>query len=224
MLYDWMGHERNRSKHSTHQSPSTALCQHCGQLDDQSHIMLTCPHPLLLPIRHTAKDRQFPLATSLKKKLHQPHLHYFIEQLTVASWTTPSVHTRRIWLGMWSPTTLQSLLPPDITLSTPMTTPERYQYRLIVSTLTTPLIDAYTLMIRLQLPTYRTSHRTDPLAVSLKTTRHMRLLFHNTQYNNTLPSIPAHNMQQSLDTYAYSDAAFSLTDKDIGILHKPVIF
>jgi len=186
--------------------------------------MLTCPHPLLLPIRHTGKARQHQLATTLKIKFSTPHLHYFIEQCTFASWTCPSQHTRRIWMGMWKPATLQALLPPGITLSTPMNSSERYQYRLIVRILTAPLIDAYTQMIRLQLPTYRSTPRHEHLGVSLKTTRHMRLLFHNTHYNDTIPSLPSHNIQSPLDTFAYSDAAFSLSDKAVGILHEPIIF
>ena len=219
-----MGHGYNKNKRLRHQTVDSALCPHCGVLDKQAHIMTECPHPLLLPIRSKAKEQQHRIATALKAKHKSPIIKYFIEQFTHASWTDPSTQTRCIWTGMWTLATLRALLHPDIQTTSPMTAPERYQYRSIVRDLTAPLIDAYKQMILLQLPSRQNIARNTTNPIPLTTKRHMRLLFHHNNTSNVLPCMHTYPNTDSPSTFTYSDAAFSLTDVDVGILHVPVTF
>ena len=214
----------NRAKRKKHRTPDGTLCLHCGKPDTQAHIMNECQHPLLLPLRATAKAQQHSIAATLKATYQSRTISYFIEQFTYASWTTPSQQTRRIWMGMWTLDTLSSLLHPDIRLTTPMNTPERYKYRTIVRELTAPLISAYKHMIQLQLPHHTTPIQDPHLAAPLKTTRHMRLLFHNTNTNSVIPCLHNYPPHHAPTTFTYSDAAFNLTDAAIGILNEPVVF
>ena len=126
-----------------------APCSYCGKHDDQEHIMLTCTHPALTPIRTQAKRTQSSIASQLKEKHRAPIERYFISQLTYASWIQPSTHTKRIWLGLWNADTLGLFFPPALDLTSPMPTSDRYKYRSIARQLTAPLIHAYNQMIRL---------------------------------------------------------------------------
>jgi hypothetical protein len=224
IMYDWMGHGRNRSKRHLSPTSEPVCCPHCNGVDDQQHIMLDCPHLDLIPLRKTAMEQQHRNALALKLQFKAPTIHYFIEQFVHASWTTPSLHTRRIWLGLWNPSTLQSLLHPTIQLTSPMTMMERLTYRHIVKTLTIPLLSAYRHMIQVQVQHHSLAPTPAFAQTTLKTTRHMRLLFHHNTPTTVLPCLPAPCMTASTSTFTYSDAAFGLTDADIGILHDPIIY
>ena len=224
MFHDWMGHGCNQMKRSALHTPELAVCSHCGKLDNQAHIMLECSHPSLQPIRDTARLTQHRLAHVLRLK-HPYHLHcYFIEQLTHASWTPSPSQTRRIWLGMWSHETLQNLLPNANTILEDMATPDRYTFRYIARVLTAPLIDAYKKMITLRL-----SHHTATIVgtmptVPLRTRRHTQALFYHETNSTVIPHMHTHPIHGPPNTFTYSDAAFSLTDAEIGILHDPITF
>ena len=113
IIYDWLGHGRNRAKmcqlHPAQQQ-QIAQCPHCKGHDDQAHCMLECPHqPFTAPRQH-AKKRQNNIASTLRiKYAHDEALQRFIEQLSHASWT-PSPNISRIWFGTWTPTTLRQML------------------------------------------------------------------------------------------------------------------
>ena len=219
ILYDWMGHGRNRAKRSTATAPLVgpvnANCPFCNEVDDQQHIMLDCTRPELIPIRKTAMEHQHQVATALKLRYPVPTIRYFIEQLVYASWSRPSLHTRRIWLGMWNSSTLQTLLHPSINLTSPLTLTERYTYRNIVRDLTTPLVAAYRSMIQLQLcdPPPNVPPNCGPL--SIKTTRQVRLLFHHSTYETVMPCLPLPHRHHNTSLYTYFGTAFSLTDADV---------
>ena len=105
-----------------------------------------------------------------------------------------------------------------------MTMGERYTYRSIVRDLTTPLVDAYRSMIQLQLRI--TQDRIPPTCNTLpaKTTRQVRLLFHQGTQATVMPGLPLPHRTQPTSAFTYSDAAFGLTDADIGILHDPITY
>jgi hypothetical protein len=158
-IFDWIGHGRNQAKrvpplHPTPDpSPSAPFpCPHCGQRDDQAHIMLICSLPALTPIRQRAKRLQSVAASRLRLKYHSDVDRYIIDQLLFASWTLSSTHTRRIWLGMWTTQLLNEVLPPHLASSSPMQTPDRYKYRKLIRKLTFPLTYAYRQMLKLYRP------------------------------------------------------------------------
>jgi len=104
LIFDWLGHGYGQTKRVARPAqngpspppPTLGLCPLCAKLDDQRHIMLECTNPLLTPIRQQAKRAQSGIVIKLKKEYRQPLDHYFIDQLTHASWTLPSMQTRRI--------------------------------------------------------------------------------------------------------------------------------
>ena len=151
IVFDWVGHGRNRSKQcALHpaQQAQVAKCPHCPCLiDDQAHCMLECTHLPFRALRNTAKTKQAVIAQRLCDKHSQDDdTQCFIQQLCHASWT-PSPNISRIWLGTWSMHTLHQMLgqPAD----TPMTMRQRYAYIDIAKKLTAPLIDAYSAMINI---------------------------------------------------------------------------
>ena len=219
MLFDWMGHGYNQTKRSNKPASDLAPCPHCGKHDDQAHIMLECTQPSLYPIRHTARLQQNAIATALRKVHKGKLIRYFIDQFVNASWTCPSQHTRRIWLGTWTATTLQALLPTNLPLTEQMTIQERHTYRAIIRQLTDPLITAYRAMTQLQLPSHQPENTTLAPQLPPKTRRHMQLLFPTECNATVLPHMRNNTHSSTSNTFIYSNAAFSLPDAAIGILH-----
>ena len=217
MLYDWMGHSHNQMKRSKTPLLELATCSYCGKHDNQEHIMLECSHPLLQPIRDNARQAQYKIAHDLRLKYSSRLTRYFIEQLTHASWTMTPTQTRRIWLGMWSQDTLQSLLPTEQTLANSMSTSDRYTYHTIVRLLTAPLIEAYRQMIKLQLPTQDTRLSGHMPSVAITTRRHTKALFYHDTNSTIIPHMATHTMHTPPNTFTYTNAAFSLADAEIGI-------
>jgi hypothetical protein len=146
IIYDWLGHGHNVQKrigiNSLH-----APCKHCGQHDDQAHIMLLCTNPLLSPIRIEARKHQEAIANKLQKESKSNIERHFIEQFTLASWISSSPTTARIWTGMWTRDILTALFPPTHDMLSPMGKSDRYRYRRIVRLLMHPLTCAYKKMI-----------------------------------------------------------------------------
>ena len=220
MLYDWMGHGYNQTKRLNKPTPALVPCTHCGKHDDQAHIMLECTHPALSAIRQTARLQQSSVATTLRTKHQSNLMRHLIDQFEHASWVCPSQHTRRIWLGTWTPETLQALLPVTCSIIEPMNTKDRHTYRGIVCQLTAPLIDAYTAMTQLQLSSQQLESTIMAPKLLLKTRRHMQLLFHTTCNDTVLPHLRNSPLNPACNTFTYSNAAFSLPDAAIGILHN----
>jgi hypothetical protein len=144
---------------------------------------------------------------------------HFIEQLTLASWLSSPPTTARIWTGMWTTDTLRALLPPDFKMEAPMSISDRHKFRRITRLLTQPLITAYKQMIRVG--THSPLPTTAPLLrPPIFNTIHHRtsLLIH--QSSQTVTTSILESLYTSRNTsqtiYSYSDAAFQLTDEDIG--------
>jgi hypothetical protein len=163
IVYDWLGHGRNRAKmcqlHPAQQA-HIMKCPHCGAQDDQAHCMLECPHPPFHAPRHKAKTRQARIAQTLRMKHdNDEHLQHFIEQLHHASWQE-SPHITRLWLGTWSLHTLQQLLgqPTD----TPLSAQQRFHYITVARKMTKPLLQAYQTMLNTNTRT-RTVKRAHPV-------------------------------------------------------------
>ena len=139
--FDWMGNGRNMAKYASPSDPLTS-CPHCQQDDNQQHPMLDCPHPPIAAIRHAARARQHNLASSLRLHL-PPHLRTFVENIVHASWTPHSPNVRRIWLGLWTPHLLQTLMPPSHPRHQQISSKELGQLHNIIVMLTDSLLDAY---------------------------------------------------------------------------------
>ena len=152
LLYDWTGHGHNQLKKSTHGTSPLPLhphapCRHCGQHDDQSHILLQCPNPVLSPIRIAARVSQATIAQKLQSEASSNLERHFITQLQLASWLSSSPATARIWTGMWTRAILTSMFPTAHNMSSPLSHSERHKYRRLAQLLTQPLIGAYRQMI-----------------------------------------------------------------------------
>jgi hypothetical protein len=166
IIFDWLGHGRNRSKQcKLHpaQADQIQKCPHCNQLDDQQHCMLQCSFAPLTLIRSTARKQQAAVANDLLKTYrHSADLIHFIHQMCHASWIqSPNLH--RIWLGTWSSHTLQQRLGRS--LDAPMTMKQRHNYIDIAKDLIAPLIHAYHQMLHLNI-THKCTHPSpfhDPL-------------------------------------------------------------
>ena len=172
ILFDWLGHGRNRAKlHEvgTLQHAHVSKCRHCGLPDSQAHCMLDCTHRSYDPLRKEARVDQSRIAAQLLDDTICEDMKYFIQMLYHASWT-PTDQTSRLWLGTWQLNTLQSLLgfPPEQRLSAQ----KRHAYIRAVKKMTEPLLRAYRKMLNINIRTLartrpsRTedpSHQEDPL-------------------------------------------------------------
>jgi hypothetical protein len=149
IVFDWMGHGRNRAKlesHSPNQQAHEAKCRQCRLMDSQEHLMLECTHGPLNAIRCAARTKQSSLAAKLLKEHEKsPNLKHFIKSLTSKCWNKTTPDLSRYWLGTWSQDTLESLLLQSQNAPLAMTTRDKYIE--IATTLTKPLIDAYYLML-----------------------------------------------------------------------------
>ena len=153
IVFDWIGHGRNRAKTCAlhpDQKAAAARCHHCGQEDHQAHCMLSCPHQKFIPIRRTAKIKQHAVAAKLREKYKDPGIQSFIQQICYASWCE-SPHLSRIWLGTWSMHTLQQLIGQP--MDAPLTITNRYRHIAIARDLTEPLLHAYDKMIHINITT-----------------------------------------------------------------------
>jgi len=142
MVFDWLGHGRNRAKMKTTLAEKTRerKCPHCHQPDSQGHCMLACRNPRFTEIRTEARITQSKIATALMEK-NGPHQKHFIQQLCTASWEMNSPHVERIWLGTWRPEMLPGLIATPTTARLGATT--RHQYISLARQLTAPLLKAY---------------------------------------------------------------------------------
>ena len=230
LLYDWKGRGYNHFKKSKRSSSSPAQltphvpCKYCGQHDDQSHIMLQCTKPLLSPIRIAARVKQARIVSELQSKTTSRLESHFIEQLHLASWLSTSPTTARIWTGMWTKDTLAALFPSSHDMLSPMAQSDRHKYRCITRRLTQPLIEAYKQMICVGTTAPAPLHdylQTRP--ISSQTKHHTSLLFHqqaHAAHNNQLDHLYM-SSNNSYTAFSYSDAAFSLTDAEVGtIVHN----
>jgi hypothetical protein len=141
VVFDWLGHGRNLALMAT-TAPvieRVSKCPHCKQLDSQRHLMLECPHHSHLPTREVARRDQQAIAGALLQRSHyNQHHRHFIQQLCHASWVSDSPHLERIWLGTWTSTTLQQLLPHNCALTRPLAPASRHQYIKLARLLTAP--------------------------------------------------------------------------------------
>jgi len=150
IVFDWMGHGRNRAKLtslSPTQQQHEAKCRQCGMPDSQQHLLLECSHAPLNAIRCDGRASQLIVAQKLLKT-HQKsaNLTHFIRQFIDHSWNPRTMELTRFWFGTWSLNTLQSLLQQN--LNTPMSLPVRAQYIKTTRQLTKPLLDAYQLLLK----------------------------------------------------------------------------
>ena len=151
LLFDWLGHGRNRAKTKppgSAQQAAASLCIHCKQLDSQAHCMLACPMAKLTPLRKTARIQQSKVAAKLLSETECPNATYFIQMLFHASWID-SPQTTRLWLGTWQLHTLQALL--GHAADEKPTAKQRYAYIRIAKLMTEPLIAAYNKMININM-------------------------------------------------------------------------
>ena len=222
-IFDWVGHGRNQAKcissalRADRIGPADTIpCPHCGLPDDQAHIMLTCTHPPLTPIRQRAKRLQSYAASQLRIKHHSAFDKYLIEQLTFASWIPHSTNTRRLWLGMWTTQLLMALLPPSTTSTSHMQTSDRYKYRKIIHKLTFPLTYAYRQMLKIHRPNHLTQvHSQQHTTARLR--HRTSLLIPQQPTSGTLPSLHLQRNYINPDAFTFSDAANNLNEHSIGI-------
>lgn len=223
-VFDWIGHGRNRAKHSTlahtHPHPTALVfpCLHCGQQDDQAHLMLHCSLPSLTPIRQRAKRLQSFAGQQLKIKFRSDFDAYFIDQILFASWVPNSSNTQRIWLGMWSTNLLTALLPPSFTSDHPMTTPDRYKYRKIIHKLTFPLTYAYRQMLKLHRPTSPNPNGICP-PIPTRLRQRTGLLIPQQIYPGLPLTLSCQQSYINPTAFTFSDAAHSIHELTLG-LHK----
>jgi hypothetical protein len=220
-IFDWVGHGRNQAKlliappRSPPNLPVCPLCSHCGLIDDQAHTLLQCTLPALTPIRLQAKRLQSFAASLLRKKHNSAFDRHIIDQILVASWATNSTHTRRIWLGMWSPLLLQDILSPSFPCELPMSTPDRYKYRKIIRKLTFPLIFAYRQMLKLYRPL--SSHPTIPPALPGRLRHRTSLLLPQQPSIDGTASLSHQQSYLHPHAFTLSDAANSIIEPSIGL-------
>ena len=183
IIFDWLGHGRNRAKLCNlhpDQRAAVARCPHCSMLDNQSHCILECTFAPLHAIRRAADVAQAVIALKLSA-IHapDPDLVHFIQQISHASWTS-SPHISRIWLGTWSMHTLSQLLgtPAD----SPLTTQQRGAYISVAKQLTAPLISAYRNMLNLNIRTHTVIPDADDTCEHLPLLDHLPLDTHTTLY------------------------------------------
>ena len=142
LIYDWIGHGRNRAKMCTNPSDKRQqrLCRHCRQPDSQKHCMLACPNPAFTRIRSEARIAQAKIATELMDNIG-PHQKHFIRQICAGSWIKEGPHLERLWLGTWRPEMLASLILPPLESHLAGTT--RHKYISLARQLSAPLLTAY---------------------------------------------------------------------------------
>ena len=171
IVFDWVGHGRNRAKinRPTPTEPTPVnQCRLCGQLDSQQHCMLACPDARLIKIRSTARDKQNKIYLEVIVPNTPERFRYFAQQLLLGSWTQ-SPNLSRIWLGMWNLDTLRTMIKPSLTA--PLTKSHRRIYLKIARRLTKPLILAYSEMLNVNMrhkaPSVTTSTRGPPVLLNV---------------------------------------------------------
>ena len=215
IAFDWVGHGRNRAKHSkssTSTIPSEQCCRLCALPDSQTHCMLECPDPRLDPIRNTARHEQKEIYAEIIHPKTPSKFKYFAQQLIHGSWTD-SPNLSRIWLGMWNQDTLVTMIKPSLTA--PLSMAHRTKYITIARKLTKPLLKAYSAMIaQILTQPLRRSTGAEP---TIPMPPLLRNVLENT-FAQELTSAPITESTQNLqhlhhichiDTHTLSDAACS---------------
>jgi hypothetical protein len=151
IVFDWMGHGRNRAKLPSlnpTQRDHERKCRQCGRVDSQQHIMLECTYPPLNAIRCSARTSQALIAARLRQRHpHRKHrqLRHFIQSFTTQCWRLDNPDLSRLWLGTWTSDTLTTLLHQPLT--DPLTRPQRALYIAVARALTKPLLIAFDLLL-----------------------------------------------------------------------------
>ena len=212
IVFDWVGHGRNRAK--INQSPENAPtdvhnCRLCGQVDSQQHCMLECPNSRLVNIRRATRNQQNKIYLEIIDPDTPEVFRYFAQQLMLGSWT-PSPNLSRIWLGMWNLDTLRTMIKPSITA--PLSKSHRNAYIKIARRLTKPLILAYSEMLAIN-----TRHTAPPVTSSTRVPPLLLNVLENTFPQDAMDAppdkdIPDLNHLYALthyDSFTLSDAASS---------------
>jgi hypothetical protein len=168
IIFDWMGHGRNRAKPASLtplQKTQIEKCTRCQRPDSQQHIILECSHPPFNAIRCSARTSQALVASKLCKKHHRRKhrpLRHLITTFISLCWRADTPDLSRYWLGTWTADTLATVLPQPLT--EPMTRPQRALYISTVRALTKPLLTAFDELLRVAI-THRptTGPPDDPL-------------------------------------------------------------
>ena len=230
IIFDWLGHGRNKAKpipRGTLAHDIAAQCPHCSALDSQEHSMLDCPYPPFQTQRRATKIKQAAIASRIINKpgISEPLIH-FTQNICHASWiSTPQ--TKRLWLGTWQLHTLNSML--GIHAETPLSMSDRYKYIKIVRKLTAPLLLLYHKMIDVN------TKKTQRYPPTQDRTVHTTIPYdHNSTHDNTAhtlsvtlqsieqdipdtarpPGISNLAHLQSSGPFTISDAAFSVESAD----------
>jgi hypothetical protein len=136
ILYDWMGHGRNYAKLASHSQVQQAHEAKSWQ----------CKHTPLISIRANARTKQRDIASNLlKDHVTFQSLQHFVKQFINRSWSSNTFELTRLWLGVWTPSTLTDMLKQSPTTPMKMSTNDIYQSS---EKITKPLIDAYYLMLK----------------------------------------------------------------------------
>ena len=122
VLYDKVGHGRNRARLSTDPDTIQRLeaCHLCGAKDRQEHLIHDCTYPPLTADRAAIKLSLQKAAAPLLKSRSRI-IYTMAQQFIRIAWFPHRTRTRRLWLGLWSPELVSHLfcysLHPDKLLS-----------------------------------------------------------------------------------------------------------
>ena len=224
IVFDWLGHGRNLAKMSNttvEERTRISQCKCCGQPDSRHHSILECTNPQFAEIRATAKIQQHKVAAALIKANKNIDTQRFIQSICTASWTQTQ-HLERIWFGTWTTDTLQSLLHQPLTA--PITSTQRYNYITITRKLTSPLINAYSLIANIIITrrdaAHNTTHHADIGHPQIGMTIRERLEHQATHPQDPTTHDPSLlNRNEHVTTtnpFTLSDSAFRLTEAEDG--------
>ena len=227
MVFDWLGHGRNRAKMQTKATAKARerRCTHCHQPDSQRHCILACPHHRFTEIRTEGRIAQSKIATALMKE-RGPHHKHFIQQVCTASWEKDSPHLERLWLGTWRPEMLPGLIQPSPTAR--LSAANRHHYIGMARKLTAPLLTAYRALLDINItqrdraqgfhdyqPPEHDEMEAEPLT-SLDLTYHDHLhlaALHPQRASSTNAPLPLTSDRISNTTgYSLSDSTFRSTE------------
>ena len=203
VIYDKLGHGRNKAKRAAaHEKETASKCPHCQAQDSQMHCMLDCPHPPFTEIRERAQLTQIHTAYNLLAKHSNNNIQVFIHHLLCDSWI-PSPNIDRIWLGTWTSETLNQLTRQPLTQR--MSSANRYTYIAIARKMLAPLQQAYRELIK---STISSAERNFPLRDSAPTppTPHTQLIACNMPTSNLPHTIPSHTSSLTYTDYIEIEA------------------
>ena len=114
--------------------------------------------------------------------------------------------------------TLANILSPTTNITSPMSTSDRYKFRKIANKLTFPLIYAYRQMIKIARGrAHPGTTTTQPIAA--RSRHRIGLLMTQTLQPGLQPALSHQRGYLNPSEYTFSDAAFRLTDANLGIVH-----